>query len=218
MEQAVLTRHELDECTELENRANLSGVNLTLLGHCNDSLDGCNCCLDRVLVGCRNLDFSLTVNLIDSDNGSGALLNALDSLSALTDDCTDKFFIHCHSHNAWYVRLVVLAWLRNCLVDDIENVQATLTCLVECLGKNLVRKSVALDIHLCSCDTVLCSGHLEVHIAKVILIAKDVAEHCMLHIALVGDKSHCNTCHRLLHLHTCIEQCQTACAHCCHRR
>jgi len=46
--------------------------------------------------------------------------------------------------------------------------------LKECRFENFVRKSVNFNIHLSGCDTVFCSGHLEIHIAQMIFIAKDI--------------------------------------------
>ena len=52
----------------------------------------------------------------------------------------------------------------------------------------------------------------------MVFVAEDIRKHCMLNVALIGDKTHGNTCHRLLHLHTGIEQSKRTGTHCCHRR
>ena len=52
--------------------------------------------------------------------------------------------------------------------------ETALTCLLECLGEHIVAESVDLDIHLASGNTVAGTGYLEVHVAKVVLIAEDV--------------------------------------------
>ena len=43
-------------------------------------------------------------------------------------------------------------------------------------GKNLVGKTVNLDVHLCGGDAVLGAGYLEVHITEVILVAENVGK------------------------------------------
>ena len=115
-------------------------------------------------------------------------------------------------------RLVVFAWRRDCFVDDSEDVQTAFASLVEGFLKDFVGKSVALDIHLCCGDTVSCTGHLEVHVAEVVLVAENVGKNGIFRTVVVCDKTHCNTRNRLFHLHTGVEQRQCAGAYCCHRR
>ena len=74
--------------------------------------------------------------------------------------------------------------------------------------KNLEWQTVALDIHLCSGQTVTCTCCLEVHIAEVVLITEDIAQDRIAFLTRVVDKTHGNTGHRLLHRHTGIHQCQ----------
>ena len=156
------------------------------------------------------------VNLVDGDDSAGLFLNALDGFAALTDDSANEFFVDSHRNDAWNVRLIVFAWSRNCLVDDVEDVQAALLGLFECFSKNFIRQTVALDVHLSGSDTVLRTSHLEVHIAEVVFVAKDVRQNGVL--CAVGNKTHSNAGNRLLHLHTGVEQRKCAGANSCHRR
>ena len=115
------------------------------------------------------------------------------------------------------MRLVILARSRDSLVDEVEDVEAAFLSLVQCLLENLIRQTIALDIHLGSGDTVNGTRYLEVHITQVVLISQDVAQHGVLHITLVGDQTHSDTCNGLLELDTGIKQCHATSADGCHR-
>ena len=78
--------------------------------------------------------------------------------------------------------------------------------LHERLLKYLERQSVALDVHLCSSKTIYGTSGLEVHIAEVVLISKDVAQHGILLLSRILDKTHSYTADRLLHRHTCVHK------------
>ena len=218
MKQTVAAGHELNESTEIENRAHCASVDLTLFGNSDDGLDAVNSCLDRVGVGGTDLDLALAVDLVDRDVGTGLFLNALDDFATLADDGTDKLFVDGHAHDARHMRLVVGTRFGNGLVDEVEDVQASFLSLIKCLLKHLIGESVALDIHLSGCDTVLGTSHLEVHVAQMVFVAQDVAEHGVLHITLVGDESHSDTSHRFLEFHACVEQSHAASTHGGHRR
>ncbi len=155
---------------------------------------------------------------LDSDDCTRLFLDALDDFSARADDSSDEFLRNNQCLDAWHVRLVVFAWRRDCFVDDSEDVQTAFASLVEGFLKDFVGKSVALDVHLCCSDTVSCSGHLEVHVAEVVLVAENVGKNGIFRTVVVCDKTHCNTRNRLFHLHASVEQRQCAGAYCCHRR
>ena len=93
--------------------------------------------------------------------------------------------------------------------------ETTLTSLLECLCKDIVRKSVNLDIHLGCSDTVLGTCNLEVHISEVVLVTENVGKDCISLVwsVLVCDKSHRNTCNRFLDLDTCIHESKAATAY-----
>ena len=80
--------------------------------------------------------------------------------------------------------------------------------LLKGLGKNIIRKAVDLDVHLGRGDTVLCSGHLEVHVTEVILITEDVGQDGVtaVRIFLISDKSHSDSGDGLGDLDTGIHQ------------
>ena len=87
-----------------------------------------------------------------------------------------------------------------------------LACLLESLLKDVVRKTVNLDIHLGSGDTVSGTGYLEVHITEVILIAEDIGKDgiTVVRTLSVGYESHSHTCNRLLDLDARIHKSEAA--------
>ncbi len=213
VEQSVASGHKFNECAKFEYAANLAGVNLVNLWNSGDDFDAGNSSVNLVFFWCADVDFTFAVDFVNSDSGAGFFLYGLNHFTALADDSANEFLIDGHVYDARNVRLIVFAWCGNCFVDELENVQASLFGLAESLLKNFVGQTVALDIHLGGSDAVGGTGHLEVHVAQVVFVAEDVAEHGVLHVALIGDKSHGDACHRLLHLHASVEQCHAACAH-----
>ena len=54
------------------------------------------------------------------------------------------------------------------------NVQAANASLLQGLCHDFCRNARNLDVHLEACDSVLCSGNLKVHVAKVVFFSQDV--------------------------------------------
>ena len=106
------------------------------------------------------------------------------------------------------MRLQLWTWLVEGLHHLGKDVLAASLCLHECLLENLVRETVALDVHLRCSKAIGRSGRLEVHIAEVILVTKDVGKDGVLVFARILDKAHCNTTHGSLDGHACVHQCQ----------
>ena len=109
----------------------------------------------------------------------------------------------------------ITARLGDGLEHLAHDVDAALACLLECLCEHVVAEAVDLDIHLGGGDAVLGAGNLEVHVAEVILVAEDVGEDGVAVVGTfsVGDEAHCNTCHGLLDLHTCVHEGEAAAAY-----
>ena len=90
------------------------------------------------------------------------------------------------------------------LVHLAEDVQPCVTCLVEGFAHDFLRDALDLDIHLQRGNAIICSGHLEVHVAEVIFITKDIGKNG--EIVAFLDQSHGNACHRRLDRDTGIHQ------------
>ena len=58
-----------------------------------------------------------------------------------------------------------------------EDVHAAVLRLVERDAHDLLGDAGDLDVHLQRGDALLGAGHLEVHVAEVVLVAEDVGEH-----------------------------------------
>ena len=63
------------------------------------------------------------------------------------------------------------------LVHLAEDVQPALARLIQRDLHDLGRDALDLDVHLQRGDAVLRAGHLEIHVAEMILVAEDVGEH-----------------------------------------
>ena len=83
---------------------------------------------------------------------------------------------------------------------------AALFCLLKSLLEDFVAEAVALDIHLRGGKTVYGTCRLEVHVAKVVFITKDIGKDSVLVLAGVLDEAHCDTANRALQGHTCIHK------------
>mgnify|MGYP007016850406 CR=1 FL=1 len=55
-----------------------------------------------------------------------------------------------------------------------------------------------LDIHLDSCDTLVCTGYLKVHISEEVLETLDICQNNVIVIGIPGHKTAGNTCHHSL--------------------
>ena len=109
-------------------------------------------------------------------------------------------------------------WFSNCFSNLIKDMHTSFFSLVQSTFQNVIRQTVYLDIHLCSSDTVFCSGHLEVHISQVVFVTQDIRQYSIFFFARILNQSHSDTRYRFLDLHTCIHQCQCAGTYGSHRR
>ncbi len=218
MEEAVAVGHELNKRAEILDSLHLSGVDLTFFGKLYNGVNHLKSLVDAGLVRCRNLDITAFVDFVDRYSSTRCLLDALDDFSARADNSTDKLFGDEHGDDTRHVGLVVLTGGRNGVLYYIENMQAAVASLVEGAFKHLIAQAVALDIHLCGSDTFAGTCHLEVHVAKVVLVAENIGEDGILAGSVIGDKTHGDTADRALHLHTCIKQGEGSGAYGGHRR
>ncbi len=216
VEQTVAVGHEFDERAEVEDAAHGAAVGLALFGKFHDGVDHFHCLVDGSLVGSSYLDVTAFGNFVDRDSGARGLLNTLDDFSARANDSTDELLGNEHGDDAGHVGLVVLAGCGNGLVDDAEDVETTVAGLHKGLFEDFIAEAVALDVHLGGGDAVLGAGHLEVHVAEVVLVTENIAEDGIFRA--VRDKAHGDAGNGLLHLHAGVEQSESASAYGGHRR
>ena len=211
MEQTVLAWHKLYEAAVRHDAAHGAFIDLAYLGHSDDGLNLCHSCVDALLVGTADLNLAYAILFVDGDGGACLFLHTLDNLSARADDGTDEFLRDNHLLDARHVRLQLWTWFVERLHHLCEDMLAACLCLHEGLFENLIAESIALDVHLCSGQAVGRTGCLEVHIAEVVLVAKDVREYCVLVFAGVLDETHSDATDGSLDGHTGVHECQAAC-------
>ncbi len=218
MEQTILTRENLYEATVRHDRTNSTLVNLTNLRNSYDSLDLSQSSIDRILVRSRYLYVTLTISLLDSDSSTSILLHLLDNLTTRADNSTDELLRNIECYDTWNLWLHLSTWLRDSLHHAVEDVLTTSLSLHQSLLENLEAQTVALDIHLCSGQTIAGTCGLEVHITQVVLITEDITEDSVLVLTWVLDKTHSDTRNWLLHRNTCIHQGESTGTNSSHRR
>ena len=206
MEQTILARHDLYEAAVRHDAANHTIVNLTYLGDSHDSLDLSQGCVDALLIGTRYLYLTNTVGFVDSDSGLGVFLHLLDNLTARADDSTDELLRNLDLDDTGNLRLELGTGLSDSIGETLQDVLTTSLCLHQSLLEDVEAQTVALDIHLGSCQTVLCTGGLEVHITQVVLVTENIAQYSVLVFSRILDQTHGDTRNGLLHGHTSVHQ------------
>ena len=84
--------------------------------------------------------------------------------------------------------------------------QTSLFGLVQCLLHDFGGDAVDLDIHLQGGNAFGCASDLEIHVAEMIFVAKNIGQYGKAVIFL--DQAHRDTGDRSLQGHTGIHQCQ----------
>ena len=210
MQQTFLTRHKLHEATVRHEALDGSLINLANLGQSHDSFDLGYSGVHRLFVVRCHLYLATALVLVDADYGTGLSLNTLDDLSARANNGTDQVFRDIEACDTRSMRLDVGTRCGHCLQYLIKNVHTRLVCLRESVLQDLVAQSVDLDIHLAGCQTVACTGGLEVHITQVILVAENVTQDSVVRTFVLGDQTHSNTADRFLDRYACVHQRQCA--------
>ncbi len=114
----------------------------------------------------------------------------------------------------------MLAQLRAGVTDRFrhlaENVDTAVVRLIERNPHDLLGYAADLDVHLQCGDALIGASHFEVHVAEMILIAKDVGEHGEALTFL--DEAHGNAGDWMLQRHARIHERKRGSAHRRHRR
>ena len=160
----------------------------------------------------------LTISLLNGDSSARIFLHLLDNLSTRANNCTDKLFGNVNTYDTRYLWFHFLTRLRDGLHHLIHDMFTTCLGLHKSLFDNIKRQSVTLNIHLCSSQTVLSTGGFKVHVAKMVLISKDVTEDSILVFSRILDQSHGYSWHRFVDRYTRIHHSEGSSTHTCHRR
>jgi hypothetical protein len=125
-------------------------------------------------IGRADLDQALVV---DVDLGAGLRDDLADHLAARADDFADLRLVDLHRLDARCVRGKLAAGLAERLVHLSEDVRAAFAGLSQSNAHDLLGDAGDLDVHLERGDALLRAGHLEVHVAEMVLVAQDVREN-----------------------------------------
>src|SRR6185437_8838044 len=140
-------------------------------------------------------DFHRAIAL-DVDGGPGLFRNLTDDRTALADHVANLLRVDLQGED----RRCPLGHGGTRLADDLvhltQDVQPALARLIERNAHDLRRDTLDLDVHLQSRDAGCGAGHLEIHVAQVILIPEDVGQH--LEAAAFEHQAHRHAGHRRL--------------------
>src|SRR5690606_22216305 len=168
-----LAGQDLDEGAELLQAADAALVDLADLDLGGHVLDPRDAGLDLRRVRAADLDTALVEH---RDAALELLLHAADRASGRADDDADLVHRDRERHEARRVLADALARPTDHVQHLAQDVQATLPRLLERLLERRARQALALDVHLQRGDALAGAGHLEVHVAAVVLGAEDVRD------------------------------------------
>src|SRR5262245_15682882 len=211
--QPVLGAEEIHEGAEVHDFHHGALVNVAHFRIRRDRLDPVDRRLDRFAARRGNLDRAV---VLDVDLGAGLFDDLADHLAAGTDHLTDLAYVNLEPLNARSMLAELGASRGESLAHLTQNMHAAVLRLRKRDLHDLFGDPGNLDVHLQGRDALLSAGDLEVHVAKVILIAKDVGKH---RVALVfEDEAHGDAGRRPLQRDASIHQRQRGAADRGHRR
>ena len=106
----------------------------------------------------------------------GFALNRSDDFSAGADNFTDLVGINTYSNYFGRIGRDLIAGFFNGLYHLVKDKKPADTSLFKSLFHDICGKLMNLDIHLERCYAVSCACNLEIHVASVIFIPKDVRQ------------------------------------------
>ncbi len=154
--------------------------------------------------------------VLDVDLRAGGFGDLANRRTALADHVADPLGVDLHRVHARREIRQLLAGAAHGLAHLAEDVQAAFARLRERDLHDLLGDALDLDVHLQRGDAGGGAGHLEVHVAEVILVAEDVGQH--REAVAVLDQAHRDAGDVRLHRHAGIHQREAAAAHRGHRR
>src|SRR5262249_16384050 len=164
---------EVDEGAEVHGLHHGAFVDVADLRIGGDRLDPVDGGPDRLAVGRSDLHGAV---VLDVDLGAGLLDDLADHLAAGADHFADLIGGDLEGLDARRVFAKLGAGVVERLGHLAEDVHAPTLGLVERHLHDLFGDAGDLDVHLQGGDTLLGAGHLEVHVAEMILVAEDVGE------------------------------------------
>src|SRR5690606_6580758 len=160
----------------------------------------------------RDLDRAV---VLDVDRRAGLLGDRPNHGAALADHVANLLRIDLDRDDARRPVGHLLARLVEDLVHFPEDVEPPFPRLLECLGHDLARDALDLDVHLQRGHAVFGPGDLEIHVTEMVLVAEDVRQHDVV-VAFL-DQAHRNSGHGLLDRHARVHQREARAAYRRHR-
>ena len=191
MHQTILARQDRDKGTEVNNASDFTRVDLTHLGLSSNSLNHLDGSVSRGRVLTKDLHGAV---IIDVYRSAGFFRDLANRRTTLTDDVANLVLIYLQRGHAGRILRGNLTRRIQHRVHLPKNVQACFQSLLEGTLHDLFVDPFDLDVHLQRGHTFGSTRHLEVHIAEVILVAKNVGQHRKLVAFLY--QTHGNTSHR----------------------
>ena len=213
MDETVLAAHEVHERTEVDEVDDLAGVDLADFGFLDDAENPLLGGFDLRQVGRGDLDDAFVV---DVDLGAGFSDDFADDLAAGADDFADLRLVDRDRFDARRVRRQLGTGVVERLGHFAEDVRTAFAGLCERDLHDLFGDARDLDVHLKAGDAFRGAGYLEVHVAEVIFIAKDVADD--REFLAFEDQAHGDARNRALQRNARVHHRQRTAAHRCHRR
>src|SRR5215469_15086759 len=174
MHQPIARSEKVHECSKVNNLYHLSIVDDAGFGLGDDPADPIDCSLCGISVDRGDLDGAVVFYV---DLSSSRLGDLPDDLTAGPDDFADLFLGDAESRDPRSVCTDGVASAGQGLGHLGKYVSAALAGLLECNSNDLLGYRGDLDVHLQRGDAPLGAGDLEVHVAEVILVAKDIRQH-----------------------------------------
>ena len=212
MHEAIFARQDGDESAKVHQSSNLAVVNTPDFNVSSDQFDATRCLPARFTINRRN---TYRTVVVDIDRSTGLFSDRTNDRTALADNITDFLRINFHGDDGWSPLRHLATGLTDDLVHFIQDVQTCSTRLLQRGVHNFTCDALDLDIHLQSGNTVCRTGHLEIHVAKVVFVTQDIGQYCKIITFL--NEAHCNTGNRRLQRHTGVHECEARAANRCHR-
>src|SRR6185369_2944379 len=171
MHQAVARAEEVHEGAEIHDLHDLAVVDHAGFRLRHDPLDPVDRGRGRGRIDRRHLDRAI---VLDVDLGAGLLGDLADHLAAGADHFADLVLRDVDHGDARRVLADAVAGTGQRLGHLAEDVQAAALGLVERDLHDLRGDGRDLDVHLQGGDALVGAGHLEVHVAQVILVAENI--------------------------------------------
>ena len=210
VEQPVESREHLDESAEVGDALYLPQIGFVELRGRGELLDDRDRLLGRGIVPRRDVD---TTVVLDVDLHAGALDDAPNRLATRSDHIADLVDRNLDRDNPGRIGRNTGPRVLQRGAHALEDVQSPGACLFHRLPHDVSGDAAHLDVHLQRGDSIAGSGDLEVHVAVVVLCARDVAQHGVPSGRWVENQPHRDARDRRLERHPCVHQRQRSAAH-----